>query len=194
MREGAKKGLGMNRAEKQEAIEELATSIKNAAIVFTTSSDRLTVKQSMDLRKKLRAAGAKAQVVKNKLGALSFKRAHDGTSKDAEIAKFISTLKQPTLVVTATDDPVAPAKVIADFAALKEIQGKLTVKGAFFEGSFMNGPGVEALSKMPSRNEVLASLLRLINAPATQLVRVLNASGEQTVRLLEAQRKKLAGE
>ena len=65
------------------------------------------------------------------------------------------------------------------------------MKGGWFEGACMNEDGVKTLSDMPSKEELLASLLRLINAPATQLARIIHAPGQQLAQVLGAHRANL---
>ena len=177
----------MDRAERQAEVEYLAGCFTKSQIVLCADYRGLTVGQVTGLRKELKKSGATAQVVKNKLGHLSLKKAKAGNTKDAEIEKFRSVLKGPSLVIFA-DDPVGPAKALAQFKKANEI---FTIKGALFEGAFIDPAGVDVLSKMPGRAETLAGLLRLINGPATQLARLLSAPSGQVVRVLEAQRQNL---
>jgi large subunit ribosomal protein L10 len=78
------------------------------------------------------------------------------------------------------------SKALVKFA---DDHDKLTIKGGVFEGQFMDTAGVKALSRMPSKPELQAKLLAMINAPATQLVRLMQEPGARVVRLLESVRK-----
>ena len=178
----------MDRAEKAAEIEYLTGCFSKSQITFCCDSRGLTVGQVTTLRKELRKSGAYASLVKNTLGRISASKVHKGKVKDVELEKFDDTLVGPSFVVFSNDDPVAPAKALAQFAKGNE---KFKIKGALFEGAFVDPSGVEALSKMPGRAEILAGLLRIINGPATQLVRLLQAPGTQTVRVLDAQKQKL---
>ena len=86
----------------------------------------------------------------------------------------------------AYDDPVLLTKTLLKFA---DDNDKLTIKGGVFEGRFMDPAGVKVLSQMPSKPELQAKLLAMINAPATQLLRTIQEPGAQMVRLLESLRK-----
>lgn len=176
----------MNKAEKNAEIETLLGYFKGAAIAICTHYQGLTVGQVSALRSDLRKAGAKARVSKNTLIRLAAKRS---AGDNSGIDPFVEKVEGPNLVVFC-DDPVAPAKVLAKFAKDNE---KFKVKGAWFEGKYIDATGVDTLSKMPGKAELLATLLRLINTPATQLVRVISAPGTQTVRVLDAVRTKLEG-
>jgi large subunit ribosomal protein L10 len=88
--------------------------------------------------------------------------------------------------VFAYEDPVLLTKTLLKFADDNE---KLTIKGGVFRRPFMDPAAVKALSQMPSKPELQAKLLALINAPATQLLRTIQEPGAQMVRLLESLRK-----
>jgi large subunit ribosomal protein L10 len=178
----------MERAEKDAEIEFLTDSFSKAQICLCGDYRGLTVAQVTKLRKELRKSGAHAHVVKNTLGKLSAEKVHKGKISDAELSKFTDVLAGPSFVIFSDEDPVGPAKALAEFAKGNE---KFKIKGALFEGSFVDPSGVEALSKMPGRTELLASLLRVINGPATQLARLLQAPGAQVTRVIEAQRQNL---
>jgi large subunit ribosomal protein L10 len=113
------------------------------------------------------------------------------SANQGEVEKFLKTLEGPTMVVTCETDAIAPTKVLAKFAKENE---KFRVKGCWLDGAYVDAAGVEALSKMPGREETFAMLLSLISAPATRLVRVLSEPGAQVVRSIEAYRKKLGGD
>jgi large subunit ribosomal protein L10 len=179
----------MDKAEKQAELEFLNGHFTKAQIAFCSDYRGLTVAQVTKLRKELRKAGAEACVVKNTLGRLSATKTLTPNAKSAaELEKFTKVLKGPSMVVFSNSDPVAPAKVLTDFAKGHD---KLKIKGAYFEGAFMDTAGVQALSKMPGRTELLSMLLRVISAPATQIVRLLNAPGTQVTRVIDAHRQNL---
>ena len=83
----------------------------------------------------------------------------------------------------AYEDPVVLSKALIKFA---DDNDKLAIKGGVFEGRFMDPAGVKVLSQMPSKPELQAKLLAMINAPATQLVRLIQEPGARMVRLLES--------
>lgn len=176
----------MDRIQKQEEIENVSQRLARAQLALCADYRGLTVSQVTTLRRNLKNAGATARVVKNKLARRSAEASINGADKE----QFLEVFKGPSFVVFADIDPVAPAKVLAEFA---KTNNKFSIKGAWVDGKFLDVSQVEALSKMPGKQELLAQLLSLINAPATRLVGLLQAPGSQMVRLLEAQRKNLEG-
>ena len=99
-----------------------------------------------------------------------------------------SMMVGPTAVIWASLDPVQPAKLITEFAKQKE---SFLVKGGVMDGSALSIEQVEALAKLPSRNELLGNLLSLINAPGIRLLQMMNAPASSLVRLLEAWRAEI---
>ncbi len=177
----------MEKAQKEQIVEELAGRISNSQVALITDYTGLSVSEFTELRALLRGAGSQGQVVKNTLARLSAKKSV-GDDVSAEFEKFISVLKGPTLLITSDVDPVSPAKLLAQFMKDKN---KVVVRGAWLDGQFLDSKGVEALSKMPGKEEVLATLLSLLNTPATQLLRLMNTPGTQVTRVIDAQREKL---
>jgi large subunit ribosomal protein L10 len=180
----------MDRAERKAEIEFLTDCLKKTNVAVCADYRGLTVAQVTVLRKELRAAGAGARVVKNTLAKRSIAQAFGADSAE-EAQKFQNIFKGPIFLMYSFKDPVGPTKVLVKHA--KNIEC-LSVKGAFFEGKFLDEKRVLELSNMPGKEEVLSMLLRLISTPATNLVRILQAPGEQFVRVLGAQSRKLAGE
>lgn len=175
----------MNREEKSKEVETLTDYFAKAAVALAADYRGLTVAQMNALRKTLRESGCVGRVSKNTLIKLSLKKAH---KEDAAAAKFSDALEGPSLVVFSMTDAVAPAKVLAKFA--KE-NTKLQVRAAILDGQFYDSNGVEELSKLPSKEEVFAKLLMLLNAPATKLLRVIKEPGAQLARAVDAYRQKL---
>lgn len=180
----------MDRNERNAEIDFLKECFTSAQIAFCTNYIGLTVPQVTELRRNLRQSGAKARVVKNTLGRIGLKKALGESANAAELTKFEGLLKGPSLVIFASGDPVAPAKVLAKYCKDNE---KFKMKGALFEGRYVDSAGVDSLSKMPGRNELMAQLLRVILAPATQVVQILAAPAGQVVRVIDAQRRKIEG-
>ena len=177
----------MERAEKDQIVEDLAARLSKAEVALVADYQGLSVMQFTELREVLRDSGAVGQVYINSLVRLSAKTSL-GDDVSADFEKFLGTLKGPSLVITSDKDPVSPAKVLAQF--MKEKQ-KVTVKGAWLDGRFLDQAAVESLSKMPGKEEILATLLALINTPATQLLRLMNTPATQVTRVIDAQREKL---
>lgn len=174
----------MERAQKHQEVDNLAARLAKSQLALCADYRGLTVGQITTLRKNLREAGATARVVKNKLAKIAAKREAGMGESD----KFLELFHGPSFVVFAENDPVAPTKVLAEFVKTNKA---LQIKGAWVDGQFVDVAGVEALAKMPGKQELLSQLLSLFNAPATRLVGLLAAPASQLVRVLEGHRKNL---
>jgi large subunit ribosomal protein L10 len=181
------KRIKMDRAEKQQEISFLAEQFSNSSIALCADCRGLSVKDFTRLRSELRAVGAVGKVVKNTLAKRSVNEAL-GERDKGQVDKLLSLFSGPSFIVFANDDVVAPAKIFSKFSKEKEA---FDIKGGWFEGTCVDEAGVKQISTMPSREEVLSQLLRLINTPATQIVRLLQAPAQQMVQALEAHRSNL---
>lgn len=170
----------MNRTEKKELIETLNQSIAASSVVLVAHYKGLTVAEMTDLRVKIRNTGSGFKVTKNKLT----QRALKGTKFEQISALFVG----PTAIAYSSD-PVAVAKVIAEFAKANE---KLVVLGGAFGETLLDGQGVVTLSKLPSLDELRAKILGLINAPAQRIASILQAPGGQIARVIGAHSRKAA--
>lgn len=164
--------------EKAETVDAVHQRLKSAKMAIVTQYRGLTVAQMTRLRREIRDASGEYQVIKNTL----VRRALDGTA----FGDLEKLLQGPNGWVFAYDDPVLLSKALVKFAENNE---KLAIKGGVFEGRFMDPAGVKVLSAMPSKPELEAKLLAMINAPATHLLRLIQEPGAQMVRLIESLRK-----
>ncbi|MBP3941913.1 MAG: 50S ribosomal protein L10 [Christensenellaceae bacterium] len=125
----------------------------------------LTVAEVTALRNKMRAAGAEYKVLKNTM----VKRAADNLG----IEGLENVLEGPTAVIFGVDDPVAPAKILVDFIAEKK---KTEIKGGILEGKEAIDPkAVANLAKLPSKEQLIANLMSVINGVTSKFVRTLEA-------------------
>jgi large subunit ribosomal protein L10 len=127
---------------------------------------KLTVAKDYELRKALRGAGAKYQVVKNTLAELAVK----GT----RIEEGLKNLSGVTSIAYTTGDPVAMAKALTKYA---KDTPEFTFKVGVVEGRVISIKEIEALASMPSKEEIYSKLLFLVSSPAQRLVTVMNAVG-----------------
>ncbi|HCU24232.1 MAG TPA: 50S ribosomal protein L10 [Deltaproteobacteria bacterium] len=171
----------MNREEKTQAVEALKERFQKTCVTLLADYQGLKVSELTKLRQELRKDGAELKVLKNTLAG----RALQGTDMEPLSKLFIG----PTAVVTSSKDPVAPAKILVKF--VKEFE-KAKIKGGFLSGKVMNPSEVEALSKLPSREEMLAKMLGSMQAPAQNLVNVMSAIPRQLATVLAAIRDKKA--
>lgn len=178
----------MERPEKDSQIDMLKAGFEESPLALCADYRGLTVSKISELRGDLKKAGAKSKVVKNTLARISANAIlGEGASAD-ELERFIDVFSGPSLLIFSGEDIVSSAKVLSKFEKENEI---LSIKGAWFEGSFVDKKGVVGISTMPSREEILSSLLRLINTPATQLARVVQAPGQQLAQVVEAYKNTL---
>ena len=170
----------MNRSEKQQAVQDLNSTLSNSESVIVCHYKGLTVAQITDFRAQLRAEGASFKVTKNTLAKL----ASEGTS----FAGLKDLYKGPTGIVVS-NDPVVAAKVAYNFAKTND---KLVILGGGLGDKVLDVAGVEALAKLPSLDEVRGKLVGLLVAPATKIARVVAAPAVQLVNVTKAYGEKSA--
>jgi large subunit ribosomal protein L10 len=158
--------MAVTRAKKTEQVEKLGKELQNVSSLIVTTYSKLTVAQDYELRKTLRSSGAKYKVVKNTLA----ERAAKGT-KVEEVLKGLSGV---TSIAYTSGDPVALAKALSKYA---KDNPEFSFKSGVVEGRVISINQIQALATMPSKEEIYAKLLFLMNAPAQRLVTVMNAVG-----------------
>lgn len=161
--------------DKQKVVEDLKEKFATTKVVIVTDYKGLDVSQMTDLRRKLSEANVEYQVVKNTL----LTRA----SKDTDAELLADVFKGPSAIALSFDDPVAPAKVLTQFAKDNE---KLEIKAGVMGGKLMDMDAITALSKLPSREELLAQVLSAMNAVPTGFVRALADVPRRMVNVLNA--------
>ncbi len=153
----------MNLSDKKKVVENLHDSFSRAKVVILTDYKGLDVDAINGLRRKLRAEQVEFKVVKNTL----IKRA----AKDMDVALIDEHFVGPSALALSYDDPVAPAKVLTEFAKDHE---SLEIKIGVMDGKVLDLSAIKALSALPSREELLAQVLSAMNGVPTAFVRVLN--------------------
>ena len=164
----------MNRSEKTDAVAVLNATFNESAVVVVTRNLGLTVAQSTDLRLKMRDAGARYKVAKNRLTKIAL--------ADTQYAGLSDLLTGPTALATS-GDPVAAAKVAVEFAKTND---RLEIVGGAMGGMLLDVDGVKALASLPSLDALRAKLIGLIQAPATKVAQVLVAPAGQLARVFGA--------
>ena len=152
---------------KQPIVDEIISNVKDAESVVLVNYSGLTVEQDTALRKELREAGVQYKVYKNTM----MKRAFAGT--DCE--ELSQHLEGTNALAISTADATAPARILAKFA--KQYPALELVAG-IVEGNYNDQAGIQALSQIPSREELLGKLLGSIQSPITNFARVLNQIAE----------------
>jgi large subunit ribosomal protein L10 len=163
----------MKRSEKEQLVIELTDKIKGAKALYYTDFTGLNVKRMTELRRRLRRAGVDYLVIKN---TLALRAINDGGLTGTR-------LRGPTGVVVSKD-PVAAAKLLADFA--KENDQKPVVKGGLLDGAIIDQSQVKKLASMPSREQMLAELGAGLMSPMAAFVGAMNGLMYMMVGALEA--------
>ena len=171
----------MNRAQRQAKIAELHESFREAELVVITHQHGLTVAEATELRRRMREAGARFRVTKNRLARIAL-----GGTQFEPLADLFTG---PT-AIAYSGDPVTAAKAVVDFAKKSD---KLTIVGGALSGQVLGQDGVEALTKLPSLEELRAMLVGLLQAPASRLPAVLTAPAGSLARVIAAPSGQLAG-
>lgn len=153
---------------KKPVVEEISASIKDAQSVVLVDYRGLTVEQDTKLRKELREAGVTYKVYKNTMMNFAFK----GT----DFEQLADQLEGPSAIAISKDDATAPARVIAKFA---KNAPALEIKAGVVEGTLYDAKGMEAIAKIPSREELLSKFLGSIQSPITNFARVMNQLAEK---------------
>lgn len=158
------------RIEKVAIMNEVVDRVKASDYCFIINYGGVSVTQLAALRSALRAQESRLLVVKNTF--LAHVAKEKGWSEEVN-AMFAG----PTAIVTGKGEPTAVAKSIMEF--VKNSAGKASVKGADYDNKIVDATMVEALSKIPGKNELRATLLMLLKEPATRLARVLSEKAKK---------------
>jgi large subunit ribosomal protein L10 len=160
---------------KQQITEDLHERFAKSAIIVLTDYKGLDVTSINDLRRKLRESNVEYQVVKNSLLVRA--------SEDTEVAAIKDHFKGPSAVAISYDDPVAPAKVLTEFAKDNK---KLEIKVGVLNGKVLDVQAIKALASLPSREVLLAQFLATLNAVPGSFVRTLAEIPRSLVNVLTA--------
>jgi large subunit ribosomal protein L10 len=173
----------MKRSEKEDIVAEVTKHVSRARGMFFTDFGGLTVEQATELRREFRKSGVDYKVVKNTL----IQKALEGvTGYDKVYDKLVG----PTGVAFAYDDPVAPAKIIKKFG---EKHQKLSLKVCVLEKEVYDGSKLNELAKIPSRKEIMASVVGSIQTSLAGVPTVINAIVRDLVSVIgEIEKKKAA--
>jgi large subunit ribosomal protein L10 len=170
----------MERHEKATSVNTLKDKLAKAQSLILVNFRGLTVEADTKLRNEFRANGCEYRVVKNTLLGLAVK----GTSMEL----LGDLLVGPTAVAYSFEDPAVPAKIAAKVARENE---KFVIKGGYVDGKALDQQGVQALSQLPGRDELRATLLATFNAVPQNFLALLNAAPQNFVYLLSAREREL---
>jgi large subunit ribosomal protein L10 len=164
------------KAEKTLLIENLLSRVNSSPYFFVVDYTGLKVDKFAELRKRLAGAGAEIHVFKNTL----VKKAAERAGYPDDIGTH---LVGQTAVVCGGQDVCAAAKVMKNFAAEFE---KPVLKAGVLDGRLLDATGIKVLADLPSKDILRATLLGVLNAPASKLVRLLNEPAASLARVLKA--------
>lgn len=162
------------REDKVKKVEEIKNRFSHSVAAILTDYRGLNVTDITKLRKKLLEEEVEYKVVKNTLTRIALE------DTDYNLDEY---LKGPTAIAFSNEDPVAPAKIIAEFAKTHK---DLEIKGGVVEGKVVSNEVIDKLAKLPTREELLAKAVGSIQAPLQGIVGVLNAPMRDFVGVLHA--------
>lgn len=160
--------------KKIKIVEDIQERVRSSKAIYFVDYKGLTVAEISALRRKLKEKRADLKVAKNTL-------LHIALSETQSVNPQV--LEGPTGLVTAFEDPIAPLKVLTEFAKDKTT---LKAKGGFLEGRFFSSGEMEALSSLPSKNELLAQIIGSLQAPILGLIWALQGTMTNLVFTLQA--------
>jgi len=168
--------LGLSLEQKQAMVSEVSAKLVGAQALIVAEYRGLDVEKVTQLRSKARKSGVFLRVLKNTLA----RRAVQGTPFEKLSEQMVGPL-----MYGISEDPVAGAKVLSEFAKENE---QFVIKAGAMPGSVMSAQDIKALASLPGREQLIAALLGTMQAPVTKLVRTMNEVPGRFVRTLAAYR------
>ena len=162
----------MDRAQKEKVVEELGQIFESSGVVVVAQYAGLTVAEMQVLRARMRDAGGAVRVAKNRLAKIAL---------EGKPCASIGSLLTGMTVLAYSEDPVAAAKVVEDYA--KENQKLVIIGGAMGETA-LDPAGVKAVASMPSRDELIAQVVSCIGAPASNIAGAIGAPASNIAGIL----------
>ena len=162
----------MDRAQKEAVVEELGQIFESSGVVVVAHYAGLTVAEMQALRAKMRAVGGAVRVAKNKLAKIAL---------EGKPCASIGDLLTGMTVLAYSEDPVAAAKVVVDYAKDNK---KLEILGGAMGSTALDQNGVNAVSELPSREELIASVVACIGAPASNIAGAIGAPASNIAGIL----------
>jgi len=162
----------VDRAQKEKVVEELGQIFESSGVVVVAHYEGLTVAEMQDLRARAREAETSVRVAKNRLAKIALE------GKPCEsIGNYLSGMT----VLTFSEDPVAAAKVAESFAKDNK---KFEILGGAMGNTALDRAGVEATSKLPSREELISTIAGMIGAPASNIAGAIGAPASNIASIL----------
>jgi large subunit ribosomal protein L10 len=183
LKERRNPNLAINKQKKEELLERYKEQIENAPAIVFTDYRGTSVSKIQSLRAKLNETGTTYMVVKNSLLALALQQS--GRNFTDEL------LTGPKAVAFVGEDIGKGVTALKDWIKTERI---VEITGALLETSVLDAAGAESLSDLPTKEQTLASILGVLNAPAGNLARILNAPSSSLARVINAYVEKQQGE
>jgi large subunit ribosomal protein L10 len=165
----------VNLEDKKRIAQNLNERFSKAAVIIVTDYKGLDVTAINDLRRKLRQEEVEYQVAKNSLLVRA--------SEDTDVALIKDTFKGPNAVAMSYSDPVAPAKILSEFAKDNKV---LEIKIGVMDGKILDPDAIKSLAALPSREVLLGTFLSALNNVPTGFVRTLAEIPRQLLNVLQA--------
>ena len=162
----------MDRAQKEQLVGDLGQIFESSGVVVVSRYEGMTVAEMQDLRAQMREVGGSVRVAKNKLAKIALEG-----KPCASIAEYLDGMT----VLAYSEDPVAAAKVIDAYAKKNE---KLVILGGAMGDTALDVDGVKAVAQMPSREELIASIVGCIAAPAANIAGAIGAPASNIASIL----------
>jgi large subunit ribosomal protein L10 len=172
----------MDRNEKSEIISEIKELLESSSAVYLTDYHGINVEDISALRNQFRNEGVSYKVYKNTL----VKRALQESGKYDKIADHLTGMIG---FAFTTSNPLAPAKIINKYYGDKE---KLSLRACYVEGEYFDGSQLKVLATLPTKNELIASIMGSLNSPVSGIVGAINAVMRDLVSVVDQISKKQA--
>ena len=170
----------MDRALKEKLVDELGQIFESSGVVVVSHYEGITVAEMQDLRARMREVGGSVRVAKNRLAKIALEG-----KPCASIASFLEGMT----VLAYSEDPVAAAKVVNDYSKEND---KLVILGGAMGETELDVAGVKAVAAMPSREELIASIVGCIGAPASNIAGAIGAPASNVASILSTIEEKAA--
>ena len=170
----------MDRAQKEQLVEDLGQIFESSGVVVVSRYEGMTVAEMQTLRAQMREAGGSVRVAKNKLAKIAL---------EGKACESISQYLTGMTVLAYSEDPVAAAKVVDSFAKDND---KLEILGGAMGETALDVAGVKAVAQMPSREELIASIVGCIAAPASNIAGAIGAPASNIASILSTIEEKAA--
>lgn len=169
--------------EKIAKVAELKAILERASMVISAEYRGLSVKEMVDLRRKMREGNLEVRVVKNSLLKLA--------AENSDNAALMEVVEGPTALAIAYDDIIEAAKAVSDYA--KSAPSAFGVRGAYMDGTVLTRADVESLTKIPPKDVLVAQIAGQLQSPLAGLVALLESPLQELIALLNSLLSELPG-